>query len=243
MKKWLWAFAIGLLLATPVAAFWQSRDSNYNVKIPASGTNNLAVDPNAGFKATANATTGTTIAATISTTNSPDCIYVSIADAPLGTATIADTALLTWTARTGSPYSGGGHVLNVWTAPSPSALTSDVITITDLSGYSYATMSVFAISGCNTSAMFDGNLSGGPVVATPDPAAITTTNPFDMIIGVCDSGTAANSAGSGFTLLNAANFAANEYKIVSTTQSSLSVGWTTGATTCHTMIADAVVSR
>lgn len=242
MRRWLLTSLAIILLAAIPALGRPGPDSNYNVSAVSGGGSSIALDPNASSKATAFSSSGTTIAATISTSNAADCIYVdtsSLTGSGFG-ATIADTAGLTWTARTGSPYFPGGQTVNVWTAPAPSALTSDTITVTAVSALGGAPMTVFAISGCNTSSMFDSNLSAGLTTAAPDPASITTTNSNDMIIGICAGGSQSNpGAGAGFTLVKNGNFFGNEVKVVSTTQSSLSVVWSPSGD-CSAGLADAI---
>jgi hypothetical protein len=177
-------------------------------------------------------TSTTTVSATITTTNTNDLI-VAIVDDPGGTPTIADTSSLTWTARTGSPFSGGGHTTYVWTAPSSGTLSSDTITVT--AAATFHTLNVFGISGSNTSSPFDGSLQQ----ASPDPVSITTTNANDFVYAHSNSGSSSPSPGTGLTNIVSGNFAASFYAIFSATQSAVSVGENPNGGS-HLMLADAV---
>lgn len=179
-------------------------------------------------------TSTTTVTATITTAQSNDLI-VAVCSDPGGVPTIADTALLTWTPRTGSPFSGGGHTIYYWTAVAASPLAADVVTVT--AAATFHTLDVFGISGANTSSPFDGSV----VQATPDPVLISTSNANTFIFGASSAGTGNPTAGSGFTLISGADFQGVEYKVVSSTQTNLSVGWTTGSGNDHIIIADAIV--
>lgn len=178
-------------------------------------------------------TSTTTVAATITTTHTNDVIVATVSD-PGGSPTIADTSLLTWTARTGSPYSGGGHTQYVWSAVSAGILTADVVTVT--AAATFHTLDVFGVSGADTSTIFDASV----VQASPDPVLISTTFANTFIYGVANAGTGSPTAGTGFTLISGADFQGVEYKIVSAAQTNLSVGWTTGNGTAHLMLADAI---
>jgi uncharacterized protein YceK len=227
--KRLAAALFGLcLIATSAVAFYQSRDSNYNIAIVASGCSAvLSLDGSGQGN-----TSIVTVTATITTTNANDLI-VAIVDDPGGSPTIADTSLLTWTARSGSPFSGGGHTTYVWTAPSPGILTSDVVTVT--AAATFHTLNVFGIAGTNTSSPFDGSLQQ----ASPDPVLITTTNANDFVYAHTSSSQSSPAPSAGLTSIVTGNFSASFYAIFSTTQSAFSVGENPSGNS-HLMLADAV---
>lgn len=191
---------------------------------------------------THNASTATaTLTMTTSSTN--DIIYLGgIANGiPQANITVSDGATLTWNTR---QKNTSGASLYTWTAKSSGTLSSDVVTLS-WTGAVFNSFCAWAISGADFASPFDPNASV-PVWTSTDPGSVTTTNPADMIIGCARFGaTGTPSAGSGFTLIGTPTglFAACEYKTVTTTQSSLSVGWTTGAGDANGMIVDAITAN
>ncbi len=167
----------------------------------------------------ANASSGTTLALTLTTSNADDIICV-IALSNSGVITdISDDAGLTYTNRAGPVGSGAG--IELWTAHSPNALTTNEITVT-WDGSSFHTVDAFGVSGADTTTRFDANASLPDEVASGD-VTISTDIADTFIIGGFRMTSAANpTEDTGFTKISGANFTLSEYKIVSATQSSLS---------------------
>ncbi|MCJ7768722.1 hypothetical protein MUP79_10075 [Candidatus Bathyarchaeota archaeon] len=108
----------------------------------------------------------------------------------------------------------------------------------------------FGISGATTaSSSFDSNAGANPTgsgIANPNPSvSITTSNADDFIFGLffCDTYNSAPTVGSAaFTSIQLGVHYGSEYKIVSSTQSSTPVNFTTSGTFCYwCLIADAVM--
>lgn len=205
-------------------------------------TNNLSVDCNSTTCPTFLATTGTTASVTLTTTQTNELIVVQFVGNTCTPTSIADTSSLTWTARTGQPFTlGSGQLVYYWTAPAAAALTSDVITLTCGAGYSFSAMVAYGVAGYKTSGAFD---SGGPQSLTSDPVSITTANQFTMVTGAFAVNTSTPTAGAGYTQIGNTNsdFALFEYKIVNSAGvNSVTLG--TGAGASHGGVADAIVSK
>jgi hypothetical protein len=154
---------------------------------------------------------------------------------PLSTPT--DTLGLTWTKRASV---GSGHATEEWYAIGPGAVTYpqyDTITFTQGSN-DYISAGVIVINGANTSSPFDGTA----VTGTSDPLSITTTHADTVITGCFTMSTQSSpTAGTGYTSPFAGFFSLDEYKLVSSTQSGLSVSIGTGAGDARAGIADAIV--
>src|SRR5207247_8432393 len=104
------------------------------------------------------------------------------------------------------------------------------------------------VSGANTNSPFDPNVSipatNSANSASPS-VSISTSNANDFIIGTFASSPAPTtlSAGSGFTLIESQLFQraiADEYKIVSTTQTNLAISYSITGTVNWGMIGDAI---
>lgn len=195
--------------------------------------NLLALDGSASN----NVTSGATITATLTTTQSNDIIMVAVLANAVNIDSIADAAGLTWSTR----LSLTAPNLRLFTAVAPSPLVGDVITVTFNTATTFATISAFGVSGANTTTKFDPN-AAIPSQGTTSPVAFTTNNTNDMLIACYRMGTANPTAGAGWTTILGANFMLTEYKIVSATQSG-SLGLIgTGDTTETRGIGDAIVS-
>jgi len=140
-------------------------------------------------------------------------------------------------------------VLEMWTAESGSALTSEVITV-NLASSGFLTIDAFGVSDYDTGNIFDDNASIPVTVIdgdaeTPgeeaDPISISTDALDTMIIGAFRfQGTASPTAGSGYTAVSGADYLLTEYQIVSSAQSSLTVDVGTGSGDSNGAIATAI---
>jgi hypothetical protein len=190
----------------------------------------------------------TSLTVTLTTTSSPDVIYLIVAEELTGVtvSSVTDSKSLTWTARA-SATSTKPELFTYWAVAS-SPLSSDTITV-KMSGSGNLDLFVFGISGADTSSPFDPN-AAVPASAhgssTSPSVLISTTGTDDMLIGAL---AAANNptvtAGSGFTKVSANDnypVAAAEYKLVSSAQSNTAVSYTLGTSENWNIIADAVVA-
>lgn len=148
-------------------------------------------------------------------------------------------------------FQGGINDLELWYGTASGTLSTVSITA-NLSGgtITRSRLNVFGLSGANTGSISDPNASlpktgSGAASSTPSLSGISTSNANDVIIA--GTGTAfatIQTGGSGFTLIdsNSASGAAlaDEYQIVSSTQSSISAAFGTSDTAVWGMIVDAV---
>ncbi len=200
------------------------------------------------------ASSGSTITLSLTTTKSPDVLYLSTAEGQgVTVSTVTSTPSLTWTRRVSLPFSTNRHA-ETWYATWSSSGTIS-ITVT-LSGAASAAGVAYGITGANTASPFDTNaavpstasaLSGNSASVT-----ISTSSANDMIIGALGvQGNPTLSTGAGLTLVltqpagtggNAIE-ASDEYQIVSATQTNLVVGYSwSGAPEDWGIIADAFVA-
>lgn len=165
------------------------------------------------------------------TANSNDLIFVSananggpflaIADNGLG-------ALSAWTAvATDGP--AAANPIKVWyaVAASPVPAASITVTVTQTTGGNAISAFAWAVSGASTSSPLDGSA----VTGHPDPLSISTANATDFIFATYrESSVGSPTVGAGFTLISApaGQFSLTEYKVVTSTQSGLSLTQTTG---------------
>ena len=182
-------------------------------------------------------TTATSLGVTLTTSNTDDVIIV-IATVNQGPITSISGAGLTWNFIA----SGGTGIaaIEIWYAIASSALSSQTITVTQTAS-GFITVDAFGISGANTSSPFDANAST-PATGTTATLTVSTDTADTFIIGGYRFGsTASPTEGTGWTKIFGANFQLSEFKIVSSTQSSLSVAIGTGAGDQNGGVADAVV--
>lgn len=150
-------------------------------------------------------------------------------------------AIGAWT-KFGEDTAGSAQFpITVWWAVAASPIPGSTITITvTATGGAFNATDCWAVSGCSDLVSpFD----GAAVIGHPDPLSITTTVADTFIFAAFrEAGTATPTAGSGFTLLlnSGAAFALSEYKIVSSTQSSLSITQTTGSGNANGGVAGAI---
>lgn len=157
---------------------------------------------------------------------------------------------LTWTKR-GSNTAGGAFTIDEYYAATSSTLSSATITATIGTAANFH-LFVFGVSGADTTSPFDANASlpGFSTASSSSPAtSISTTNAADFIFGVgSQSGTNAFTISSPFTTIDNASgagegpSAADLYEVVSATQSSLSVGFSSAGSTIWGVLADAIVA-
>jgi flagellin-like protein len=200
----------------------------------------------------ANAATTASVSVTLSNCQANDVIIV-IGSANGNTATSITDNLgshLTWGVARDTVDQSGHQRLSEYSAFF-SAGGSITITVTWASADNNNGHSVvaFAISGAKTPTYFDQN-AGLPYSAistsnnAPSVTGVTTSNQYDMIIGLQGSRAATTeTAGNGYTLINSitstAGSAAAEYQIVTNTLSGATVSFGT-STSSWAMIVDAV---
>jgi hypothetical protein len=148
---------------------------------------------------------------------------------------------LTYTSRVSYTSSTAGQCLYVYYALTGTHTGSFTITVTMSSNYKYC-VQAFGITGANTATPFDPNPSlPAKAIRTsssvPTVTGVSTSNAYDMILAFeGQKSSTAQTAGSSFTapaaLLHNANSLGNnvEYKIVTSTQSSVSVSFGTSVT-------------
>jgi hypothetical protein len=140
----------------------------------------------------------------------------------------------------------GSNTTDEWYAVASSPLSSASIVITYGSSGQYYSAAVFAISGANTSTIWDSN-GGIPVTgATAADPTFSTTNANDIVIGyLCFSGsTPSPTAGSGWTQIAAPSggYFLVQYQIFSSPQSGTTCAVGTGSGTEAGYIVDAIVA-
>jgi hypothetical protein len=151
-----------------------------------------AVDGAAPFAQTAT----TALSLPLTTTFANDTILVFCADGGGNSvSSISDTGGLTWTQR-----SGVAGTYDEYSAPSPSPLTSDTISI----AFNYAvnnTCAAFGVSGANHTSPFDPNVSV-PAYSATTSTSYSTSNPYDLAVAFTgNSGTPTPAQPTGFTAI------------------------------------------
>lgn len=188
-------------------------------------------------------TSGSSITVSLTTNYAYDLLYVSVVESGYTISSVTSTPSLTWTQRASVLFSSSRH-LETWYAVWPSS-GSITINIT-MTGSSNSAAVAFAVSGANTASPFDGTTRSNTGTSASASATITTTNTNDIIIGALGvQSTPSLTTGSGFTLVKtqaAGTYreTSDEYKIVSTTQSNLTVGYSWSGSQDWAMIADAI---
>lgn len=180
------------------------------------------------------------LGASLTTTNTND-IIIAVATVNGGPVTSVSGGGLTWAKKaSGTSDGGSSQFLELWYAVAAGTLSGTTITVNQTSS-SYITIDVFAISGADTATIWDGAAVTGSGAGC-DPLSISTTNANAFIIGAYRENSASNpTEGAGFTKISGADFQLAEYKVVSSTQSGLSVTQGTGAGTANAGIAVAVI--
>ncbi|MDA4122764.1 MAG: hypothetical protein OK456_06245, partial [Thaumarchaeota archaeon] len=236
--------------------------------VTTSGTGTLALDGSA----TCSSGSSNSCTMSLTTSKSNDVIIViQSAESSGGVgqfAAVTDTSSLTWHNRdqvcswTSSTCSGAGgsgtpSSISEDYAVASSPLSTDTITCKQ-TGNTNAHIScvAFAISGANTASPFDSasglpcvGRSGNGVTGTSFSCTLSTSNAADMILGesASSAGSGTLTLGTGFSTAKC-NFhdgdgnACGEEEVVSSTQSSLSVGMTSSVSVTWAFIGDAVVA-
>lgn len=188
----------------------------------------------------ANAGSGTSMNIGPFTTTKPALIVIVNTNNASGAAGISSITGggLTWAKRTGS---GGSNTIEEWTASAGAALSGVTFTINFNSATMFDTADVFAISGNNTSTIYDANASI-PANGAADPLTVSTNNAFDFVFGGFRLANASETPGAGWTQISSAEFQLVEYQIVQVPQTNLSVNMATHVGTASGGIADAVMS-
>jgi hypothetical protein len=193
--------------------------------------------------------TGTTI--TLTTSDSNDVIIVLMKHTDNATMSVSDGASLTWAHRNSQNF-GSSVQVDEFYAISPAPLVSDVITI---SGSTAGLASrVFGVNGANLVAPFDTNASipngnalniGATSIAVA--TAVTTNSSNDFLFSY-----EGRNGGSGYggslvpwsgssPLSTVGNFTSADYEIVSSTQASITPGYSwSGNSSYDAMLFDAV---
>lgn len=165
-------------------------------------------DPNAGAISSYVQGSGANATITLSWTNSNDVIVVDFTDGNAGNVGTVSSPNLTWTRHT---TTGSAQTIERWYAIATIPLTSEVITISGLSG-AFSRGTGVAITGADTSNPWN---AGGPVLSPggPDPLSITPTVNNTMVLAyfTCNTPT---SPGAGFTTITAGagDFSLEEYQ-------------------------------
>ncbi|HUI87052.1 MAG TPA: hypothetical protein VLY21_07850 [Nitrososphaerales archaeon] len=220
------------------------------------GSSSLSFDGSTG-----SSTEGKSASASLTTSSSNDVIILSAGTSSSSGSvkSVSDSGGHTWNTRTTT--TGSSAEIEEWYTIATSPLSSDSITVTWYSSGDN-TFSAFAISGANTSSPFDTNgglpdTSSG--TSTSPSVSVSTSNANDIVFGlIANEHTSSSSCrtetdANGFTDTNAtqcasgSNTAQNsdqEYEIVTSTQSNLSVSFSTsnGGSNSWAMIGDAVVA-
>ena len=163
----------------------------------------LSVDGTANSGVTDTASISTTLTTTL--TNDIIVVVLSYAGGSALTASISDTAGLTWntrypvtaTAAVGTP--GTLYIAEYW-AYSPNVLSSDVITVA-LSATVYANLCAFGVNGANTTAPFDTNTSLPSLASSKTSNAFSTNSSSDLILCLMGSNSSITSP-TGITNIN-----------------------------------------
>ena len=167
------------------------------------------------------------------TTTSTNDVIIVVAACNGGPVVSVTSPNLTFTRRGGTT---GGFCIEEWWAPSSGTLSAEQIKVTQTTSGVLA-VTAFGISGANTSTPYDTH-SGLPVTANGSQPSVSTSNANDIILGMFRLTSSTGTIGSGFSSIENGDFMLVEYKIVSSTQTSLSV---TETGTNNGAIGDAIV--
>jgi flagellin-like protein len=193
-------------------------------------------------------TTGNTITLTLVTSNANDVLYLSwVGNGGDRSITgVSSSGTSGWTQRA-RISADNDHWLETWYATRTTAGTT-TITITMSSNNNGDCAAVaYGISGADLASPFDGNRRTN--TGTNDGSGsvtISTSNANDFILGAIGVDNAPTlTTGSGFTLIRSqavgtSRITSDEYKIVSTTQSNLAVGYSFSSTEDWAMVVEAI---
>jgi len=198
----------------------------------------------------------TTTTVTLTTTNANDIIIVQAVGVNASSAITVSSVTasgLTFSKRKSLVFNTN-DTLEVWYATASSVLSSTVITVnwsSSVTAANVASVCAFGVSGV-ASSIWDTNVSL-PATNTgsnsiPTVTGVSTSTASTMLLGFSAELTSlTETAGTGYTLIDSktqgAVTAADEYQVVSSTQSSISVAFGTTTTASWSMIADALVAQ
>lgn len=184
-----------------------------------------------------NVTSGTSTTVTLSTANSNDIIALVVEINGTTASSISSANTTGWASRAinASPR------LELWYGIASNSLSSEIITVNFAGSTTYCTIDCFGISGADITNKWDSN-GALPDIGTTGLRSITTSNADDFLIGAYRfSDTENPSGGTGWTEIFSTHFLLTEYKIVSSTQSGLSVTIGTGNGNQNGGLADAIM--
>lgn len=183
---------------------------------------------------------GTAITCPLNLTNANDVVLViaTINSDPITSITDNSGVTAAWSGAN-SITSAGGSVnhIEMWWTTATAAVSAKTITVNFGVAASFATIDCFGVSNAVASSFVDATNTGGA-----DPISITTTNSKDMIIGGFRLGNASSTAGSGYTIINSADFQTDEYK-APVTANTYSITLGTGVGTANGAVAIAIKSQ
>lgn len=235
----------------PVYANWTS--SNYYMTIADAVSATNSSGPFEIDHAANNRCSGTGSCSAPLSTNYPDDVIIALCtDGGSGTGqpTVSGGGITDWTPESSPGSLSSTPWIAMWYGTSSSKLNGASITCT-AGTTANVDIQVFGISGADTLSPFDSH-SGLPQVqptsatdSNSPSLTVSTSNANDMILGFlsASSNPGTIQAGNGFTLVESpwnSPVAAVEYKIVSSTQSSLPVGFSLQSPEYWQMIGDAV---
>lgn len=197
---------------------WQA--GRYGLIVPqraaldaAPGGGGPASPPSLDGSANANTGGGTTLSATLTTTNANDviCAFILTNGATNSISSVTDNSGVT-AAWSKFASTSSGLDFELWYTTATAALSGASITM-NCPSPTFITMHVFGVSGAHTASPFDG--SG--VISTSDPISITTSDANDLLIaGFRMSSTSNPTAGSGWTQIQGNHFQVSECKTAAT---------------------------
>jgi RHS repeat-associated protein len=242
---------------TGLAVTWTSSPSEVFAAIAdaivaasGSGGSSLTLDGSAAI----NFSSGTSGSTTLATTNVNDILVVTVGvkAGVNSVSSITSSPSLTWTKR-GAVASTTNAEAEEWYAKWSSSGSINVTVNLGSSAPTYAV--AFGVSGANYTSPFDAH-AGLPATAYSTSSSgspsvsISTANPSDLILGfLANPGSGVtDTAGAGYTLIRAGHTSSGiingnaEYKLVTSAQTGLSVGWTSSPSEVYAAIADAIVA-
>ncbi|MCK1679540.1 hypothetical protein IVA87_08710 [Bradyrhizobium sp. 147] len=149
---------------------------------------------------------------------------------------VTDTGGHTWQRRTTA--GADPFIIELWWTTSVAAFNNAITVSLGAGDSSFLTATAWGISGADTSTPFDTN-GALPNTGTSGARSITTSNANDFLIHCARLNTGNGTPATGWTeIQDNTDFCLVQYKIVSATQSALSVD--TGGETNNGSIADAI---
>lgn len=230
----IWALLLAgivCLAQRPTKAYWQSRDSHYNVAISSGGANPFTLD---GTPQLGNSGVGSVTLPGFTTTLSPDVVFVGLITNTSGGATSVSGCGLTWNRVPGlTPVSSGATFSDLWYAIAATTLSGCVATANTTA---FTTAAIAAFSGAHTAAPFDVNVALPGTATSTTQAACTTSNANDILIAVGEQ-TTPGFSGSWVAIFDSNNFFGMGYLSVSSTQSATPIGFSP----VNSSICDAII--